>query len=50
MPLPVRKRLEADIIAGKTVTAGMIRKARGRLKGGSLKRPIQQPAPRRMAA
>jgi hypothetical protein len=44
----VWQRLEADVIAGKNVTAKQIRKARGRLKGGSLKRTIQQPS--RMAA
>jgi hypothetical protein len=45
----VRKAFEADILAGKTVTAKMIRKARGRLRGGSLKR--QQPnQPARLSA
>ena len=39
---------KADVIAGKNDTAKQSRKARGRLKGGSLKRTIQQPS--RMAA
>jgi hypothetical protein len=40
----VRQRLEADILAGKSVTAPQIRKARGPLKGGSLKRKPDQQA------
>jgi hypothetical protein len=44
----VRKALEAKILAGETVTAPQIRKARGRLKGGCLKRKPDQPS--RMAA
>jgi hypothetical protein len=38
MAQSVRKALEAKIIAGESVTAPQIRKARGRLKGGCLKR------------
>jgi hypothetical protein len=36
----------SGILAGESVTASQIRKARGSLKGGSLKR---QPAPRMVA-
>jgi hypothetical protein len=49
MARSVRKALEAKILAGEPVTAPQIRKARGRLKGGCLKRKPDQPAPR-MAA
>jgi hypothetical protein len=49
MSATVRQAMEAKIITGETVTAKQIRAARGRLRGGCLKRPIQQPAPR-MAA
>jgi hypothetical protein len=46
----VRQALEAQILAGQSITAPQIRRARGRLKGGSPKRrPINQPAAR-MAA
>jgi hypothetical protein len=38
MSRSVRAALEAKIIAGESVTAPQIRKARGRLKGGCLKR------------
>ena len=44
----VRQALEAEVVAGESVTAPQIRKARGRLRGGSLKRKADQPA--RMAA
>ena len=45
----VRQTFEAKILAGKSVTASAIRKARGPLKGGCLKRKPDQ-AVRRMAA
>jgi hypothetical protein len=45
----MRQALEAKILAGETITAPHIRKTRGRFKGGSPKRPINQPAAR-MAA
>ena len=38
----VRQAIEAKIVAGESVTAPHIRKARGRLKGGS---PKRQPEP-----
>jgi hypothetical protein len=41
MSQSVRKALEAKILAGESVTAPQIRKARGRLKGGCLKRKAQ---------
>ena len=44
----MRQALEARILAGESVTAPQIRKARGPLKGGSLKRKPDQQA--RMAA
>jgi hypothetical protein len=43
----MRQALEARILAGESVTAPQIRKARGRLRGGSLKRKPEQA---RMAA
>jgi hypothetical protein len=47
----VRQALEAKILAGQSVTARDIRRARGPLKGGSPKRrPADQPDTRRMAA
>jgi hypothetical protein len=49
MAQSVRQALEAKVIAGESVTAAQIRKARGRLKGGCLKRQPDQAAPR-MAA
>jgi hypothetical protein len=49
MSATVRQAMEAKILAGETVTAKQIRKARGRLKGGSLKRQHDQPTAR-MAA
>jgi hypothetical protein len=48
MAQSVRRALEAKILAGESVTGPQIRKARGRLKGGCLKRKPAQPA--RMAA
>lgn len=44
----VRQTIEAQILAGQSVTAPQIRRARGRLRPGSPKRPTDQPA--RMAA
>lgn len=44
----MRQALEARILAGETITAPHIRKTRGRFKGGSPKRPADQPP--RMAA
>jgi hypothetical protein len=49
MSLAVRKAMESRILAGENVTGKQIRKARGRLKGGSLKRHRHQPAPREAA-
>jgi hypothetical protein len=46
MAQSVRKALEAKILAGETVTASQIRKARGRLKGGCLRRKTDRPAVR----
>jgi hypothetical protein len=42
----VRAALEAKVISGETVTGPQIRKARGRLKGGCLKRKPDRPASR----
>jgi hypothetical protein len=42
----MRQALEDRILAGETITAPQIRKTRGRFKGGSPKRPIQQAATR----
>jgi hypothetical protein len=41
MAQSVRRALEAKILAGQSVTASQIRKARGRLKGGCMKRKIE---------
>ena len=50
MSSSVRQALEAKILAGQSVTAPQIRRARGPLKPGSVKRrPVDQPA-QRMAA
>jgi len=48
MSSSVRQAIEAKIVTGESVTAPQIRKARGPLKGGSLKRKPDQQA--RMAA
>jgi hypothetical protein len=48
MSQSVRKALEVKVMAGESITAPQIRKARGRLKGGCLKRKAAQPV--RMAA
>jgi hypothetical protein len=45
MPPSVRQALEARILAGETVTAHQIRRARGRLEGGRLKRRPDQQTP-----
>jgi hypothetical protein len=42
----VRRALEAKVLAGQSITALQIRRARGRLRGGSPKRrPAEMPAP-----
>ena len=46
MSQSVRAALEAKVMAGESVTGPQIRKARGRLKGGCLKRKPDQPAGR----
>ena len=46
----VRQAIEAQILAGESVTAPQIRRARGRLKGGSPKRAQPDQAAPRMAA
>jgi hypothetical protein len=49
MSQSVRQAFESKILAGQSISAPEIRQARGPLKGGSPKRPADQPALRMSA-